>query len=133
MSTASAADGTDSRVGTSVVILSGHTLFAEGVAARLRQHADRIDVHVVGTDQEDVFEKVVDAAPQAVILDTSDPEAARRCSLTQLFQALPAVRVVRLDIERDQIQLVTSEQRVATDVTGLIDVIQPPDGRADPG
>jgi hypothetical protein len=118
-------------LGTSVVVLSGRSLFAEGVAARLRQHADRIDLVVVETDQKDVLGKIVAVAPETVILDATDAEAARLCSLTRLFGALPAVRVVRLDPERDQIQLVTSEERVASDVTDLIDVIQPPEGGAD--
>ena len=115
----------------SVVILSGHTLFVEGVAARLRKDADRIDLHVVDTDQEHVIERVAEVTPGAVILDATDSEAARACSLLRLFQVLPEVRVVRLDPERNQIQVVTSEQRLAADISDLIDVIQPPDGVAD--
>jgi len=118
-------------VSTSVVVLTGHTLFAEGIAARLRHYADRIDLHVVGTDQDDVLDRVIEAAPGAVILDTTDPEVTRRCSLGRLFQALPEVRVVRLDPERDQFQLVTSEQREAADIGDLIEVIQPTHRLAD--
>ena len=118
---------------TRVVILSGKTLFTEGVAARLRKHEDWLDLHVVDADRGDALTQIVSAKPSAVILDADDPEVTRHCSLNQLFHALPEVRVVRLDPERDQIQLLTSEQRVAADFADLIDVIQPPStmGRAE--
>ena len=111
---------------TSVVILSGHTLFTEGIAARLRKHEDWLDLHMVDADRGDALQQVVAAKPSAVILDADDPQVSRHCSLNQLFMALPEVRVVRLDPERDQIQLLTSEQRLAVDIADLIDVIQPP-------
>jgi len=108
------------------VILSGHTLFTEGIAARLRKHEDWLDLHMVDADRGDALQQVVAAKPSAVILDADDPQVSRHCSLNQLFMALPEVRVVRLDPERDQIQLLTSEQRLAVDIADLIDVIQPP-------
>jgi DNA-binding NarL/FixJ family response regulator len=111
---------------TSVVILSGHTLFTEGVASRLREHEDWLDLHMVDADRGDALQQVVSAKPSAVILDADDAQVTRHCSLSQLFQALPELRVVRLDPERDQIQLLTSEQRVAVDIADLISVIQPP-------
>ena len=113
---------------TSVVILSGHTLFTEGVAARLRKNEDRLDLHMVDADRGDALQQVVSARPSAVILDADDPQVTRHCSISELFQALPNVRVVRLDPERDQIQLLTSEQRLAADIADLISVIQPPGG-----
>jgi DNA-binding NarL/FixJ family response regulator len=111
---------------TSVVILSGHSLFTEGVAARLRKHADRLDLHVVDADCADALEQVVSARPSTVILDADRAQGSPHCSLNQLFLALPELRVVRLDPERDQIQLLTSEQRLAVDIGDLIEVIQPP-------
>lgn len=118
---------------TTVVILSGQTLFAEGVAARLRQHRDWLDLHVVDADHGDAFGQVVGANPRTLIVDSSDPAIMRHCSLSQLFRALPDVRLVRLDPESDQIQLLTSERLVAGDISDLISVIQPPDamGEAD--
>jgi DNA-binding NarL/FixJ family response regulator len=111
---------------TSVVILSGHTLFTEGVAARLRRHEDWLDLHMVDAHRGDALQQVVSARPATVILDADDPQVSRHCSLSELFQALPQVRVVRLDPEANRIQLLTSEQRQAVDIADLIDVIQPP-------
>jgi DNA-binding NarL/FixJ family response regulator len=108
------------------VILSGHSLFTEGVAARLRKHEDILDLRMVDADRSDALQQVVSAQPSAVILDAGDPQVTRHCPLGQLFQVLPAVRVVRLDPERDQIQLLTGEQRLAADIADLLNVIQPP-------
>jgi hypothetical protein len=94
----------------------------------LRKHEDWLDLHVVDADRIDALQQVVSAGPSAVILDADDPQVARHCPLSQLFRALPQVRVVRLDPERDQIQLVTSEQRLAADIADLIEVIQPHHG-----
>ncbi len=97
------------------------------MAARLRQHREWLDLHVVDADHTDALDQVVGARPGAVIVDAGDPAIMRHCSLSQLFRALPEVRVVRLDPERNQIQLLTSEQLVAADISDLINVIQPPD------
>ena len=115
---------------TSVVILSGHSLFAEGVATRLGKQTDRVKLHVVDSSQDNALEQVTSVQPTAVILDATDPDATRNFPLSRLFQALPAVRVIRLDPEKNQIQVVTSEQRQAADIAELIDVIQPPDETA---
>lgn len=111
---------------TSVVILSGHSLFTEGVAARLRRHEDWLDLHMVDAERADALQQVVAARPATVILDADDPQVARHCTLSELFEALPQVRVVRLDPEANRIQLLTSEQRQAVDIADLIDVLQPP-------
>ena len=54
---------------TRVVILSGHSLFAEGVASRLKKHLDRLDLQVVDINEEDVLSKVVSLNPATMILD----------------------------------------------------------------
>lgn len=108
------------------MILSGHSLFTEGVAARLRRHEDWLDLHVVDADRSDALQQIVSAKPSAVILDAGDPRATHHCSLSRLFQALPELRVVRLDPGRDQIHLLTSEHRLAAGFADLINAIQPP-------
>jgi DNA-binding NarL/FixJ family response regulator len=93
---------------TSVVILSGHTLFVEGVATRLGKQTDRVKLHVVDSAQEKALEQVASVRPGAVILDATDPDATRNCPLNRLFG--PCRRcVIRLDPESNQIQVVTSE------------------------
>ncbi len=107
-----------------VVILSGHLLFAEGVASRLRQYLQHVELEIVDPQQPDVMTQITTAKPTVVILDSTDSETTRRCSLSELLHLLPAIKVIRLYPRQEQIQVVTSEQRPAVEVRDLIEVIE---------
>jgi DNA-binding NarL/FixJ family response regulator len=110
-----------------VVILSGRSLFAEGVASRLRQHSERLEIQTIDPHLANITEQVIAAQPTAVILDASDPDAEMHCSIGELLVALPSLKIIRLDPQQPQIQVVTSEQRTAGEVRDLIDLIEPPE------
>ncbi len=109
---------------TQVVILSGHSLFSEGVASRLKKHLDRLDLQVIDINEEDVLSKIVSLTPATVILEAMDTETSNTIPLSKLFKALPEVTVIRLDPQQSQVQVVTSEERMLGEVKDLIDVIQ---------
>ncbi len=109
---------------TRVVILSGHSLFAEGVANRLRQYLQQVELEIVDPRQPDVMLQVAAARPSIVILDMTDTVVTRFCSLSKLLRSLPALKVIRLDPQQEQIQIVTSEQRSAVEVHDLVEVIE---------
>jgi hypothetical protein len=111
-------------VKTRVVILSGHSLFAEGVASRLKKHLDRVDLQVVDINEEDVLSKVVKLKPATVILESMDAETSNGIPLSKLLKALPGVTVIRLDPQQSQVQVVTSTERMLGEVKDLIEVIQ---------
>ena len=106
-----------------VVVLSGRSLFAEGVASRLRKYTDQIDLHYIDFRQSGALAQLIEAKPSVIILDASDPEVEQHCPLGAVLEALPSSKVLRLDPQQDQIQVVTSEQRPATEVSDLIDLI----------
>jgi DNA-binding NarL/FixJ family response regulator len=107
-----------------VVILSSRSIFAEGVARRLRQHLETQDVDVIDVRQQAALEHVVGAQPSTVILDVSDPEVANGDWLDNLFSALPRLQVVCLDPLQDRMQVVTSRQHPVGQVDELIDIIE---------
>jgi DNA-binding NarL/FixJ family response regulator len=109
---------------TRVVILSTHSLFVEGVAKRLKQHLPEEHVQVVDARQADALEQVMAARPTSVILDATDVEATSNCPLSKMLNALPSLKIIRLDPHTDKIQVVVSEQRVVEQVSDLIEVIQ---------
>lgn len=109
-----------------VVILSSHSIFADGVASRLRQHLDELAIDVVDIRAPNALEHVIAAKPAAIILNAMDIELAEKDWLGTLLQALPLVKLVRVDPLQDQIQVVTSEQRPMGQVHELIDVIKEP-------
>ncbi len=107
-----------------VVILAGHSLFAEGVASRLRKYIDRFNLKVLDINEEDVLSKIVSLKPATVILDAMNAETSENLPLSKLLKALPEVTIIRLDPQQTQVQVVTSEERMLDEVKDLIDVIQ---------
>ena len=111
-------------VRTCVVILSGHSLFVDGVASRLRQHLQQLELEIVDARQPDAMAQIAAIQPSAVIVDATDPEITQLCLLSRLLLALPGLKVICLDPQREQVQVLTSEQRPAGKVRDLIEVIE---------
>ena len=107
-----------------IVILSGRSLFAEGVASRLRQHPQRVRVEVMDAHQPDAVTQIASVRPSAVILDTADTEITQLCLLARLQLTLPGLKVICLNTKQARIQVMTCEQLPATQVNDLLDVIE---------
>ena len=106
-----------------VVVLSSHSLFTEGVASRLKQHVDRVDLQHVDVQRADALELIVASRPAVIIVDAGQ-DLGDHCSLGKILQALPTVKVIRLDPQQERVQLVTSEQHPAGEVSDLIELIE---------
>ncbi|MBI4771438.1 MAG: response regulator transcription factor [Chloroflexi bacterium] len=107
-----------------VVILSSRSLFVEGIASRLKQQM-ALELLTVDSRQDDALAQVIAARPTAVILDATDPDVTRHCPLSKLLSAMPSLKVIRLDPQQEQVQVVSSEQRPVGEVRDLIEVIEP--------
>jgi len=110
----------------SIVILSARSLFADGVASQLRQAAKDLELTVLDPKQPEAIDQIVDARPSVIIMDGGDNELARLCPLSYLVSMLPSVKIIWLKPQQDVVQLVTSEQRIATQVSDLIEMINQP-------
>ena len=107
----------------SIVILSARSLFADGIASKLRQVGHDLELSVMDPRQPGVIEQLIAAQPAVVIMDGTDRELAELIPLGQLVASLPTIRVIWLNPEQEAIRLVTCEQRVATSVSDLIEMI----------
>ena len=107
-----------------LIILSDHTLFAEGVASRLRQYPERVDVRFVDPQQADYLEKIKEIRPSAVIIDAADTDRTQCCLLCDLLMALVNVTIIRLEVQHKDIQIVTSSQQPLTEVKDILDVVE---------
>ena len=108
-----------------VVVLSSHSLYAEGVLTRLKAHSNALELHVVEADQTDALDQILAIQPAAVIVDASDKDANAHCPLGRLLRELPNVRIIRLDPINKGFQLVTSEQHDAEEVQELLAILKP--------
>jgi len=107
----------------SIVIVSQHSLFADGLAAWLCQHLVAVELASVDPLEPDAAEKIVAARPSAVLLDNTVPDVARFCQVEDLLRLLPGVKVVRLDPAVAHIQIMSSQQRAIGSVRDLADII----------
>lgn len=113
---------------TPVVILSSQSLLTEGVAASLRQVLGGQTLQVFDPQSAEALTQIIAARPEIVILEGNPASARPDCKLEALVSALPAVTIVRLDPDHNQVQVVTSYSRQLTQVRDLLDVIRPPTG-----
>jgi galactitol-specific phosphotransferase system IIC component len=113
------------KVPTRVVILSNQTLLVEGVITRLQQHEKRVELHVVDLKQPDLLDKITEVQPTAIILDAKDQLVSQAIPLDRLLRDLPTLKVIRLDAQRLQTQLIRSEQYWVTEVCDLLELIEP--------
>ncbi|MBN1669164.1 MAG: hypothetical protein JW862_18865 [Anaerolineales bacterium] len=107
-----------------IVILSNHSLFAEGIASRLRQYPERVEVHFVDPQHPDYLEAISTIRPAAVLIDAADTELTQCCTLCELLVALPHLTVIRLDVQERDLQVVTSIQRHFHQVRDLLDIVE---------
>jgi DNA-binding NarL/FixJ family response regulator len=106
-----------------IVILSGHSLFAEGVASRLRQYPQRVDVHFVDPQQLDYVDQITVIQPSAVIIDAADTDTTQCCVLCDLLSALENVTIVRLEVQKKDIRVITSARQQFAEVRDILDII----------
>jgi len=111
---------------TRVAVLSTRSLFAEGIASQLRRHLDTIDLRSVDCQQRDAMAQIAAFQPAVVIVDASDPDIDARCPLSDLLQTFPSLKVIRVDPQDQQVQVLTSERRTAGTVDDLVGLIAEP-------
>ena len=107
-----------------LVILSNHTLFAEGIASRLRQYPERVETHFVNPQQADYLAQIKQICPSAVIIDAADTDSTQCCLLCDLLMALVNVTLIRIEVQSKDIQLISSSQHPLAEVRDIIDIVE---------
>lgn len=103
-----------------IVILSGQSLFAEGIASRLKEYPQEVNVAVVDPKAPECFALISAHKPSVIILDASDGITSKMCPLNRLLTLVPDLKIIHLDSQKEQVQVVTSEQHKAAEVADLI-------------
>jgi hypothetical protein len=106
-----------------IVILSSHSLFADGIASRLRQYPQRASVQFIDPRQPDYIAEIKNLRPVAVLMDAADTGIGQCCLMCDLLLNLLDVTIIRLEVQRKDIQVVTSVQQSIDEVKEIIDII----------
>ncbi len=107
-----------------VVILSDKSLFIEGVASRLQQYLQQMTIQFIDPRQPDVITKLIEAQPSIVLIDSTGSKKAQWCSLHNLIFLLPSLKIIHLDLQQKQVQVITSKQYLVKEVRDLLGVIE---------
>jgi hypothetical protein len=110
--------------GPCIVILSSGSVFAESIASRLRQQLAASNLHTINSRQADTLQQVIAAQPVLVIAEKADNRLEQVCPLNSLLAAFPKLTVIRLDAQQERMQVVTSEHRSSSGMSGLMTAIQ---------
>lgn len=107
-------------------MLSTPSLFTEGIANRLGQHLDQVELLVVDSRDPDAVARTLAAKPDVILFEAQDGNVECACPLIHLLAAAPLVRVIRLDAGNEQVRLLTSEQKAVSEPMDLINTVLTP-------
>jgi len=113
-------------VDASVVILSSHSLFTDGIASRLQHYLPQPQLQMVNPTLPSALRELINTDPQIIIFDITDTDALQFCVSHNLLYELPAVRLIALNPRKEQIRILTSECYPAVEIEDLLEVIARP-------
>jgi len=107
-----------------VAILFRHSLLASGLASRLSEHPNQVQIQMIDAGSPDAASQLCAAAPAIVIVDASDADTTANMPIARLLDVTPQAKVLRLDARNDHIRIFSSTERRAKGTGELIAVMQ---------
>jgi chemotaxis response regulator CheB len=107
-----------------VVLLSDPSLLTQGIVLRLRHSFCGQEIETIDSHRPDLLEALIQVNPQVIILDVSNKSIAEICPLHRIFNALPNVILMEINLENSQIQVIRSDHYDAGGFTDLLQLIE---------
>lgn len=108
---------------THAVILSDLSLFAEGVASRLREFPDRVGFTFIDPHAEDFLEQVDAVHPDVLIIPEQEKGAPDDCNINALLKKFPGMKIIRMAVDDQTVQIIRSNELPLVELKDLLDVI----------
>ncbi|MBI5934800.1 MAG: hypothetical protein HY867_13940 [Chloroflexi bacterium] len=108
-----------------IAILTAHSLFADGITSRLQEYSTRLEFQVFDIGEAGFLAQVLAFNPSVIFLEEEVSSRYEECSLEQLLTNFTNVTIVFLHISESKIQVILSEQYVASDVHTLVEFLRP--------
>jgi hypothetical protein len=106
------------------VILSGRSLFAEGMAARLGKFLRPDELITVDARAPHALADVIATQPATVLLEAGDDTVNQLDPLAGLLAALPRLRIVQLDARGHEVQVITSARHTLAQAQDLVAILK---------
>jgi len=107
-----------------IVVLTDYSLLVQGIASRLRQSFHSLDVEEVDFNQPDLLQVLVQQNPQVIICGSYGQGQPLSCDLSSLFNLLPNLVVIEVNLENSNVQMIRSGQYNAADISGLVTMLE---------
>ena len=105
-----------------VVALTGDSLLVQGLASRLRGHAQVFDVRVIDLSSPDALEQVATFQPDIIIFEEGDFKQAKCPSFVDFLNTLPDVVLLELRLDNPNVQLIQSTRFKASTTDDLVQI-----------
>jgi hypothetical protein len=112
-----------------VVVLTDYSLLAQGLVSRLRQSSQSLEMVVLDFCQPDLLEELVRQQPQVVIYGSQNVEMSNHCPLGRLFDLLPNLMVIEVNLEKSNIQLIRGGEYKSAGFPELVNILEDVSGR----
>ena len=107
-----------------VVVLTGQSLLTQGIISNLRDSSVSLELETLDLERPDLLETLIELRPEIVILESSQSLTNHGCSLQYLFDALPNLIVMEVNLKTSSVQLIRSDLYDASGFAGLLNVIE---------
>lgn len=111
-------------VDSRVALLTDHSLFADGLASRLREYLGSLELQVFDAGQTDALAQVAAFHPAVVILEESEARQPKPCLLKEMLNILPNLTIIYLRLEQEDIQVIESERCSAKETKEVVEIIR---------
>ena len=105
-----------------VVVLTGQSLLAQGIILNLRKFSDSLTVESLEVNRPDLVETLALLQPEIIIMEASNN--GQGCSLNRLFEVLPNLIVVEVNLKTSSMQLIRSGLYDASGFVGFMNVLE---------
>jgi hypothetical protein len=109
-------------MGNKILILTGHSLFTDGVISKLLNSPLAGKFDVVDLRQPDPLQAVIEANPDYVILDETDPELTEQLK-SELFTAVSHLKVIFLDPQKNHLRVLQCEEYDNSQIWDLLNEV----------
>jgi hypothetical protein len=109
-------------MGNKILILTGHSLFADGVISKLLNSPLAGKFDVVDMRQPDPIQAIIQANPDYLILDVTDPELTEQLK-GKLFSALACLKVIFLDPQKNHLRVLQCEEYDNSQIWDLLNEV----------
>ena len=109
---------------TKVVVITGHSLLAQGIISNLRKSSHSLEVESLDANRPDLVDMLVVLQPEIVVMEASPWQNGQGCSLNRLFEALPNLIVLEVNLNTSSVQMIRSGLYDASGFAGFMNVLE---------